>query len=299
MNKEIRELLDKNNIVVKKITIKHNVMIIDTGNRKMVIKKKNKNLKDLFKYLKSRDFTYYPSIIFDYYNYYVYDYIDGVDLPKEEKAIDIVKLLAILHSRTTFYKDVDDNYCKEIYENVINRVEYLYNYYDDCANIIESEEYMSPSNYLFIRNISMLFQILNYCKVNILKWYNLLKDKKRIRIVNLHNNVDLEHYLLSNKPYFISWDSSKKEMPIYDIIKFYKKYFMELDFSELLRIYEASYPLLEEEKILLFCLISIPSRLEFNDNEYNMCLKVSKFYDYIYNTQKLINDNEIKTNEKK
>ena len=39
MNKEIRELLDKNNIVVKKITIKHNVMIIDTGNRKMVIKK--------------------------------------------------------------------------------------------------------------------------------------------------------------------------------------------------------------------------------------------------------------------
>ena len=284
MNKEIRELFDKNNIITRKITIKHNVRIIDTGNDKFVIKKRDKDLENLFKYLSSRGFNYFPNILYKTDNYDVYKYIEGVNLPREEEAIDIVKLLSILHNKTTFYKDIDDDSYKEIYEDIIDRIDYLYNYYDDFANIIEREEYMSPSNYLFIRNISKIFQALNYSRINIDKWYNLIKNKKRVRIVNLHNNVSLDHYLLADKPYLISWRLSKKDMPIYDIINFYKKYYNELDFSELLRIYEVNYPLLKEEKILLFCLLSIPSKLEFTDNEYDMCLKVSRFYEYIYSS---------------
>ena len=299
MNKEIRELFDKNNIITRKITIKHNVRIIDTGNDKFVIKKRDKDLENLFKYLSSRGFNYFPNILYKTDNYDVYKYIEGVNLPREEEAIDIVKLLSILHNKTTFYKDIDDDSYKEIYEDIIDRIDYLYNYYDDFANIIEREEYMSPSNYLFIRNISKIFQALNYSRINIDKWYNLIKNKKRVRIVNLHNNVSLDHYLLADKPYLISWRLSKKDMPIYDIINFYKKYYNELDFSELLRIYEVNYPLLKEEKILLFCLLSIPSKLEFTDNEYDMCLKVSRFYEYIYSSEKLIDDNEEKVKKDK
>ena len=299
MDKEIRELFDKNNIITRKITIRHNVRIIDTGNDKFVIKKRDKDLENLFKYLSSRGFNYFPSILYKTDNYDVYKYIEGVNLPREEEAIDIVKLLSILHNKTTFYKDIDDDSYKEIYEDVIDRIDYLYNYYDDFANIIEREEYMSPSNYLFIRNISKIFQALNYSRINIDKWYNLIKSKKRVRIVNLHNNVSLDHYLLADKPYLISWRLSKKDMPIYDIINFYKKYYNELDFSELLRIYEVNYPLLKEEKILLFCLLSIPSKLEFTDNEYDMCLKVSRFYEYIYSSEKLIDDNEEKVKKDK
>ena len=299
MDKEIRELFDKNNIITRKITIKHNVRIIDTGNDKFVIKKRDKDLENLFKYLSSRGFNYFPNILYKTDNYDVYKYIEGVNLPREEEAIDIVKLLSILHNKTTFYKDIDDDSYKEIYEDVIDRIDYLYNYYDDFANIIEREEYMSPSNYLFIRNISKIFQALNYSRINIDKWYNLIKSKKRVRIVNLHNNVSLDHYLLADKPYLISWRLSKKDMPIYDIINFYKKYYNELDFSELLRIYEVNYPLLKEEKILLFCLLSIPSKLEFTDNEYDMCLKVSRFYEYIYSSEKLIDDNEEKVKKDK
>ena len=299
MDKEIRELFDKNNIITRKITIRHNVRIIDTGNDKFVIKKRDKDLENLFKYLSSRGFNYFPNILYKTDNYDVYKYIEGVNLPREEEAIDIVKLLSILHNKTTFYKDIDDDSYKEIYEDVIDRIDYLYNYYDDFANIIEREEFMSPSNYLFIRNISKIFQALNYSRINIDKWYNLIKSKKRVRIVNLHNNVSLDHYLLAAKPYLISWRLSKKDMPIYDIINFYKKYYNELDFSELLRIYEVNYPLLKEEKILLFCLLSIPSKLEFTDNEYDMCLKVSRFYEYIYSSEKLIDDNEEKIKKDK
>ena len=83
-------------------------------------------------------------------------------------------------------------------------------------------------------------------------------------------------------------------MSIYDIIKIYKKYFNDLDFSELLRLYESHYPLLEEERLLLFCLISIPSKLEFDNCEYDMCLMVNDFYNYIYSSEKLIDDNSKK-----
>ena len=44
-----------------------------------------------------------------------------------------------------------------------------------------------------------------------------------------------------------------------------------------------NYPLLPEEKELFLVLISIPEKLEFINNEYNMCNKVKDFYDYLSN----------------
>ena len=38
MNKEIRDVLDENNFILKKITLKGNVKIIDNGKIKLVVK---------------------------------------------------------------------------------------------------------------------------------------------------------------------------------------------------------------------------------------------------------------------
>lgn len=290
MNRELRELFDENNIITKKITIKKNVRIIDTGDNKLVIKKRDKDLEDLFKYLSSRSFDYYPKITYKTKNYDIYEYAEDIEIPKEERALDIIKLVTMLHSKTTFYKEIDEDYYKEIYEDTLERIEYLNNYYNDIATIIEKEEFMSPSNYLFIRNVTKIFQALNYCKNNINKWYDIISEKKRIRIVNIHNNLRLDHYLLGDKPNLISWRLSKKDMPIYDLINMYKKYYNQLDFCELVRNYEMHYPMLPEEKILFFCLISIPDKLEFNDSEYKMCTKVKAFYDYLNVSEKFLID---------
>lgn len=149
---------------------------------------------------------------------------------------------------------------------------------------------MSPSNYYFARNVSKLFASLDYCRDKIEAWYEIIKDKKRIRIVNIHNNLSLDHYLVSDRSYLISWRLSKKDMPIYDLLKFYKRYYKELDFCELLRVYEINYPLLEEEKLLFLCLASIPDKIEFYEDEFTLCKKLQKFYDYIFSTEKLIQD---------
>lgn len=291
MNKELRELFDKNNIITKKITIKNNVRIIDSGDEQFVIKKRTKDLDGLYKYLKSRSFNYFPEILYQTSNYDVYRYIEDAEISNYERAEDIIKMVTLLHGKTTFYKEIDDDTYKELYESLIDKIDYLINYYSDIAEIIEKEVYMSPSHYYFIRNISKVFASLDFCRYHIDKWYKIIEEKKRIRVVQLHNNLNLEHYLIeNNNPYLISWRQSKRDIPIYDIINLYKKYYQELDFCELVRKYEMNYPMLPEEKELFFVLISIPEKLDFREGEYNMCKKVKKFYDYLLNSEKLIED---------
>lgn len=291
MNKELRDLFDRNNIITKKITIKNDVRIIDSGEDKFVIKRKDKEIDNIYKYLKSRSFNYFPEIIYRTDNYDIYKYIEDTEIPKEEKGEDIIKLITLLHSKTTFYKDIDDDTYKELYENIIEKIDYLINYYKDIAEIIEKEVYMSPSHYYFIRNISKVFASLDYCKYHIDKWYKIIEDKKRIRVAQLHNNLSLDHYLVEdNRPYLISWRKSTRDIPIYDLINLYKKYYKDLDFFELIRKYEMNYPMLPEEKELFFVLISIPDKLDFRNSEFNMCKKIQKFYDYLFSSEKLIID---------
>ena len=290
MNRELRELFDEEKIIVKKITLINGVKIVDTGSDRLVIKKRKNKMDGLFRYLKSRSFDYFPEIIYSTDNYDVYRYVGDALLEDEEKLLDIIKLVTLLHSKTTFYKDIDDDTYKKLYEDVVSRIDYLYNYYNDIVDVIEGYDYMSPSNYLFVRNVSKLFAALDYAKYQINNWYNIIEEKKRVRVVNVHNNLRLDHYLLGDRPYLISWDKSKRDIPIYDLITLYKEYYNEMDFCDLFRVYEGSYPLLEEEKCLLFCLVTIPDKLEFNSREFEMCKKVKRFYDYMNATDRLIND---------
>lgn len=291
MNKELRELFDRNNIVTKKITLKNGVRIIDSGEEKFVIKRREVDLNNLYKYLKSRSFEYFPDILYQTNNYDIYSYVDDADLDKEERAYDIINLVTLLHGKTTFYKDIDDDTYKELYEGIIEKLDYLMNYYSDVVEIIEKEEYMSPSHYCFIRNVSKVFAAISYCRYHIDNWYQLIEDKKRIRVVQIHNNLSLDHYLTDlNRPYLISWRYSKRDIPIYDLIKLYKRYYKEFDFCELIRKYESRYPMLAEERELFLVLISIPERLEFGLTEIEMCEKVQDFYDYLNVSEKLIED---------
>lgn len=289
MDKDLRKIIDKNGLTFKRITIKSNVRIIDTQDGIFAIKKKgNRDINETYRYLKSRAFDYFPEKIDENDKYEIYEYIEEIKQPYEQKAIDMMYVLSLLHSKTTFYKEVDFDYYKEIYENVNNQIEYLYNYYNDIITLIEKEIYMSPSSYLFARNITKVYVTLQFCKENIEKWYEKVKDNKKMRVATIHNNVCIDHLLKRDKPYLISWNQNKIDMPIYDLLCFYKKHYLDFDFTELFHLYESRYILLEEERILLFVLIALPEKLEFNDTQYNMCIKSSRFFDYLYKSEKLI-----------
>ena len=65
-------------------------------------------------------------------------------------------------------------------------------------------------------------------------------------------------------------EKSKIDNPIYDLYNLYLNHYLDFDFNELFINYESKYPLLNEERILLFSLLTIPWKFEFNDTEYNL-----------------------------
>lgn len=294
MNNELRSFLKENNIDCKRITLKKGVKIISSSDGDYVIKKRTGDISKIYNYLHSRAFDYFPRLVTTNDDYDIYEYVDGIEQPKEQSASDIMSLLSLLHGKTTFYKEIDLDSYKYIYENLKDKTIYLYNYYMDLITLIEREVYMSPSFYLLARNISKVFICLDFCNQNLDKWYELIKGKRRVRMVSLHNNVDLEHYLKTDQSYLVSWDKSKLGMPIYDLEMFYRKNYLDLDFQTLFGQYEGRFPLLKEERILLFILIAMPDKIEFSMNEYDDCVKIRRFLDYIYKTEQLIREYEIK-----
>lgn len=289
MNK-IKDIRNKYALNVDRYTIKKKVVIVDTDKGRFVFKENNNNnnIEKLYNYLDSRSFYHYSPLIKNDTNYNIYRYLDSVDMPREQKAFDLMYLLSLLHNKTTYYKEVDIDEYKEIYENINNKIDISYHFYNNLIENIESKVYMSPTEYLLARNINKIYGSLNYCKHELKKWYELIKDKRKKRIVTLHNNLELDHFIKKDEAFLISWEYSKEDMPLYDLYDFYKKHYLELDFVELFKAYESKYPLLEEERILLFVLLSLPEVIDLNNTEYLNCKVVNELLEYMYKTEQLI-----------
>lgn len=286
MNNYVRKIASEYNIPINKITIKNNTRIIDD---KIVLKKKkNNDLNNVYKYLKSRSFDYFPKPITIDNLYEVYPFLEDTYEPSEQKATDIMHLLGLLHSKTTFYREIDIDKNKEIYENISDELEYLNNFYNDLITMIEKEVYMSPSGYLIARNINIIFGSIYYAKHNLEEWYKKIDNNKNERVVNIHNNISLDHYIKNEKPYLISWNKSRIDSPIYDLLSFYKNHYLDFDFDDLFHFYESGYPLKEDERLLLFTYMAIPYKIEIISDEYEMCIKINKMIEYLYKTSNLI-----------
>lgn len=277
--------------MIKKITLKNSVKIVDNS---YVIKKKKKDLDNTYNYLLSRSFDYFPEILREDDNYIYYRYIADTVEPDEQKIVDLVILLSLLHNKTTFYKEIDLEHYKYIYESVINQIDDTYNYYNALMDNIDSEIYMSPADYLIARNISIIYNSLVFARDIIKKWYKMIDNSRKARVVTIHNNVSLDHYIKNDKPYLISWDNSKIDLPIFDLISLYKNHYLDFEFSDILDVYLHKYPLSPDEMTLFLAIIAIPSKIKEESTEYKRVVNVRKVIDYLYKTHSLLEKYRIK-----
>ncbi|MCI5678283.1 MAG: hypothetical protein SOT41_01895 [Candidatus Faecisoma sp.] len=285
---KINEILKKYNIKPHRYEKNGKVIIVSDEVNKYVIKKNQRN-QEIFEYLRNRSFDYYPKILNDSNDSYeISEYIYDDYIPDEQKMLDLIKLVSLLHNKTTHYKEVDFADYKTIYETLSNNIEYLYSYYNDIITLIETKVYMSPSEYLLARNISKIFGSLNFSKQELEKWYKLVENKTKQRVVVLHNNLDLSHFRSNTKNYLLSWDKAKLGIPIFDLYILYKRHGLDFNFEEILKYYESSYKLQEDEKILFFILIALPDKIEFDGTLYEQTKKIGKFLDLSYKTESLI-----------
>lgn len=286
---EINKILKKYELRPRNYKKHNNNLEIETKEGKYNIKTKKRNNQYIYDYLKSRNFNYIPKIISEENDEYeITEHIEQYNIPNEQKMIDMINLVSLLHNKTTHYKETTEDDYKETYEDIKNNIEYLYSYYNDLINIIDNKVYMSPSEYILARNISKIFNALNFANNEIEEWYKLVKEKKKKRLVVLHNNLELEHFIENDKEYLISWDKSKIGIPIFDLYKLYLKHGIEYEFTEILKKYEKNYPLYDDERKLLFILISLPKKIEYTKNEYENTKTIRKLISIIGKSENII-----------
>ena len=251
--------------------------------------KNNKNIKEIFKYLDSRGFFSHPKVIDDARDGIILlEYIYDTDYPNEQKCIDMASVIASLHSKTSYTKEVTEDKYKEIYDNIKNNINSYKELYTKYVLEIEEEVFMSPSHYLFIRNSSKLFNQIKFCENEIDKWYELVRNKKEYRICTIHNNLSLSHFCKGEKSVLISWDNVTKDSPILDIYKFYLNDGDSLNFKNILETYLKEFPLDDDELKLLLVLLAMPKEIIFVKNELTSCKNISILLDNLYKTEELI-----------
>ena len=292
MNRE--EILNKLGKIlsIKKIG---NSTIITTNTKKYVIKN-NTRKSDFYDYLLTRNFNNFPTVytkVGDEIE--LMDYIEDNDIPTEQRLEDIIYLTSILHVSTTFDKAIDVDNIKEIYESLIDKQNSLMKYYLDIQNAIEEEVYTSPSNYLLIRNISLIYLCLNKSKEYLEKWYREIEKNKSIRYVYIHGNLRESHLIENNNLYLISWDKSRIDFPVFDLENFYRNSYANISLDDMLGIYEVKYPLKKEEKYLLFSLLLIPKKIDFKLLEYPKIKEVSNVVLYLESVLKNLENYSKKT----
>ena len=273
---------------INKISIKGKVKILDTDSDRLVIKKKNKDMSTLFNYLSERGIDTYPEIIDEKKDEIEYKYYDEIHRFNENIDEDFIKSVADIHYKTTYYKDVSRKKYKDIYNTLMDNIDYLKDYYDEYVRKSDIEIYNSPSNYLLLRNFTIINSSLYFVEKELNSWYNLVKDKTKERVTIVHNNLRKDNYLRSSKNILTGWENYMVDTPVLDIYKLYKNEYKNIDFKSMFKVYNDSFKLTKEELKLFFIMISIPKKLTKSDNELDNVIETKNMLDYMYRTNDFI-----------
>lgn len=265
-----------------KITKTNNSTIIDGK----VYKKGNNELERLFNYLNSRDFINHPEITIEN-ELYSYDYLPDLSLNRDDMYLDMAEIIAKLHNNTSYNKKISPTYISDLYQKFKDNCNYYSNYFNDYFDEHIKTKFYSPSEYIILRNYTLINNYFNITSGLIEKWFQINKDKTTIRHSIIHNNVSIDHFINNSPSYLISWDHFKDDIPFYDIVKLYKTDFQKYDMISMLKCYfeNANHDIEEENLCFIMLLLSFDWQEE--NDEFKRTYNATKFISYINETLKI------------
>lgn len=279
---------------MNKIKLIGNLKIITKDNHSVCLKKNcDCKLIEKYKYLKAKDFQNIVDTKIEN-GYEVRDYIEEIDISKEDKLNELMYIIAMLHIKTTHYKNISIEKIKDFYEKTTSEIISTKTYYEKIFDDNISYLYLKPSIFLLIKNISLILVSLDYSKLYLDNWYRLIKDKRRKRVVLNHNNLKLSNFIAGDRKYLINWDNSLIDYPIYDIISLFKNNFYDLDMKDMYDLYNSKYKLLEEEKYLLYSKLLMVKKLELSTNEFLNTKLVKDKINYLIKINEFLKDSNAK-----
>ena len=262
----------------------NNSKLIQEEDNRYIIKKRKVDIKDIYSKLHNRGFNNFIYPIEITKDKEKYPYIESLNIDDNNKSKDIIYLSSLLHTKTTVFEEKNEDNIKERYENIVKELDYKYNYYLKLQDEIEEHIYMSPEELLLMNNISKIYLMIRISRDNIEKYLKEMDNKSNERKSIIHGNLSLDHIIESDKKYLISWNKSKQDIPVYDLVIFYKKEFEKIEINSLYKEYLSKYQYNDSEKYLFFSLINIPDILHFNNTHFINTLNTRKLVNYLDKT---------------
>lgn len=265
----------------------HGKKVIETKEGKFFLVPRSDGEKT-FRYLEAKKFPFFlPIEAFYRDNYEVYRYVDD-DSDICDKAINLVHVLSLLHIKTTTYQEVVLDYVKKLYEDILGKLDSLFQFYQELTETIESHIYMAPDEYLFIRNSSLFYQNLEQSREYLELWYQSKKNSTRERVAFLHGRPCLDTFIDGDFSCFMDWEQSGKGYVIYDFLYFYKENSLMLEMQSLFQIYQSKYQFTEEEKYLFYALLLLDEKVELSTNYYENTILVQKRLSYALKARQFV-----------
>ena len=256
---------------------------------KITSQKSLQNMYDLVETLNLSCFVHIiPNLHHEYLTIYQHQYLylmpfieSGSQHLKEMKIQFYFETLAYLHEHSFYDMKVNQQYFHTLEKDVLKVINERFQYYEKMIESYENEVYRSPSQWMLVMNYYRIYDALALAKQYLSQYMNCIQECHSIRICLTYKNFDYQHISLKHKC-LISLDYMEMDLPIYDIFDMYQKIpDILFDLDCLSQSYLKKFELRKEEKLLLCCLMNIVPLIQFEHDEIDNIIKLSRLLYYL------------------
>jgi hypothetical protein len=214
-------------------------------------------------------------------------------LQEERTSLNDLKIkfylenLSIIHNKTYYPLKVNNSFFKDTYEYIGEIIDESEKKIEEYMNNIESLDYKSPSQWLFLLNYPLYIKSIDSANSTLENFKNISYSKNSVRMAFTFNNFNYKHIFLKEGK-IIGIDNITLSSPIYDI--FYTLSTIEstnLDIQSYYIKYFKSFILEDYEKEWLYSLLYIP-KLEISNNESDNIKNIVLSLEYLKSSYEII-----------
>lgn len=283
-----------------KYTLVDNNKIITYPDKTIFIKKRSSyNIEEVYKYLDDHAVSNYLKPVEVTDKELIFPYFEKTSLTDDEISKRLVLNLTIWQNKTTTYQKLNLDEVKNFYESTKKEINYLFSYYRDIILQLETKVYYLPTEYLFLRNSSILNRQLRVAADLLEEWYETVKNKERERLVYCHGKCELAHFLPIDDGYFISLEQAHLGRVSDDIENLFRKNFSSIDLVTTYNLYQRKYPYTLDEKLFLFVKLAIPPKIDIYPCNLETNKRLLDFYEQLIDFNKFILEEQEKEKKSK
>lgn len=283
-----------------KYTLVDNNKIITYPDKTIFIKMRSSyNIEEVYKYLDDHAVNNYLKPVEVTDKELIFPYFEKTSLTDDEISKRLVLNLTIWQNKTTTYQKLNLDEVKNFYESTKKEINYLFSYYRDIILQLETKVYYLPTEYLFLRNSSIINRQLRVAADLLEEWYETVKNKERERLVYCHGKCELAHFLPIDDGYFISLEQAHLGRVSDDIENLFRKNFSSIDLVTTYNLYQRKYPYTLDEKLFLFVKLAIPPKIDIYPCNLETNKRLLDFYEQLIDFNKFILEEQEKEKKSK